>query len=284
MARGDDAPAAAVRPPLAERLLRWSAVALVAVAWASAAFFGTYIVFYYAGAIAAGTPQQWNDTLPSLFSPRAPAATAGIATHFVAGGIILLLGPIQLIGRVRRAAPALHRWLGRIYVAAAFLAGLGGLAFILVNGTIGGRAMDLGFGLYGGLMVLASVQTWRHARARREPGQLASHRAWAIRLFALAIGSWLYRMEYGFWFLAADGAGHTHLYRGWFDYLMDVFFYLPNLAVAEAFIRARAAANRPALQAGAAVLLAGTAGFVALATWQFAKLYWIPGIALRISG
>lgn len=284
MARGEDLQSDIVRPALPSRLLSWSATALVAVAWFSAAFFGTYIVFYYAGAVAAGTPEQWNDTLPGLFSPGAPAATAGIAMHFAAGGIILLLGPVQLIGRIRNAAPAVHRWIGRLYIGAAFLAGLGGLAFILVNGTIGGTAMDLGFGLYGALMVIASVQTWRHARARRQPGRLALHRAWAIRLFALAIGSWLYRMDYGFWFLVADGAGHSHDYRGWFDYLMDVFFYLPNLAVAEAFIRARGAVHRPALQAGAAILLAGTAGFVALATWQFAKLYWIPGIALRLTG
>jgi hypothetical protein len=283
MARGEEASVVPAYPPLAARLLVWSAAALVAVAWFSAAFFGTYIVFYYAGAIAAGSPEQWNDTLPGLFSPRAPAATAGIAMHFVAGGIILLLGPIQLIGRVRAAAPAAHRWIGRTYVAAAFLAGLGGLAFILVNGTIGGPAMALGFGLYGALMVVASVQTYRHARARPQHGRLALHRAWAIRLFALAIGSWLYRMDYGFWFLVADGAGHTSAYRGWFDYLMDVFFYLPNLAVAEAFIRARGATNRPALQTGAALLLAATAGVVALATWQFAKIYWIPGIALRLA-
>ena len=33
----------------------------------SAALFGTYIVFFYAGAIAAGTPAQWNANLPGLF-------------------------------------------------------------------------------------------------------------------------------------------------------------------------------------------------------------------------
>ena len=261
-------------------LLRWSGGLLVAAAWASAALFGVYIVFFYAGAIAAGTPAQWNANLPGLFVPRAATATAGIALHFAAGGIVLLLGPIQLIGRIRRAAPAWHRWLGRLYVLAAFLAGLGGIAFILASGTIGGAAMDLGFGGYGALMLLASVQTYRHARARR----FDRHRAWAIRLFALAIGSWLYRMDYGFWILFTGGVGHSPDYRGGFDLVMDFAFYLPNLAAAEAFIRARAAPGRPALQVGAAALLAGLAGFIALATFQFAQLYWLPGIALRISG
>lgn len=269
---------------MAAAALRWSGTALAAIAWFSAAFFGLYIVFFYAGAIAAGTPAQWNANLPGLFEARTPLGTAGIATHFAAGGIILLLGPIQLIGRIRRAWPAFHRWVGRVYVLAAFLAGIGGLSFIFVNGAIGGLAMELGFGGYGALIVLASVQTYRHARARLLPGRLALHRAWAIRLFALAIGSWLYRMDYGFWFLATGGAGHTADYRGGFDFVMDVAFYLPNLIVAEAFIRARAAPGRPAAQLAAAGLLALATAFLTLATWKFATLYWLPGIALRLGG
>jgi hypothetical protein len=208
--------------------------------------------------------------------------TAGIAAHFAAGGIILLLGPIQLIARVRGAAPAFHRWAGRLYVAAAFTAGIGGLLFIAANGTIGGVAMSLGFGGYGALMVVASVQTWRHARARRLPGRLAAHRAWAIRLFALAVGSWLYRMDYGFWFLFTGGAGHTPDYRGWFDLIMDGAFYVPNFLIAEAFVRARAAPGRPAVQLIAAASFTGVAAFIALATYQFARIYWLPGIALRL--
>ena len=280
MARGDEIAV----PILPARLLGWSGAALAATAWLSAAFFGTYIVFFYAGAIAVGTPAQWNANLPGLFDPRAPMGTAGIAAHFVAGGIILLLGPIQLIARIRVAAPAFHRWAGRIYVLAAFIAGLGGLTFIAANGTIGGPAMSVGFAGYGVLIVAAAVQTWRHARARRRPGRLALHRAWAIRLFALAIGSWLYRMDYGFWFLFTGGAGHTPDYRGWFDLLMDGAFYLPNLLIAESFIRARAAPGRPALQLAASGTLAGLAAFIALATYQFARLYWLPGIALRLVG
>ena len=280
MARGDEI----ALPLLPARLLGWSGTALAATAWFSAAFFGAYIVFFYAGAIAVGTPAQWNANLPGLFDARAPMGTAGIAAHFAAGGIILLLGPIQLIARVRTAAPAFHRWAGRLYVLAAFIAGLGGLTFIAANGTIGGPAMSVGFAGYGVLMVVASVQTWRQGRARRQPGRLALHRAWAIRLFALAIGSWLYRMDYGFWFLFTGGAGHTPDYRGWFDLVMDGAFYIPNFLIAESFVRARAAPGRPGLQAAAAVGLAGLAAFIALATYQFAKIYWLPGIALRIAG
>ncbi|WP_129792993.1 DUF2306 domain-containing protein [Sphingosinicella sp. CPCC 101087] len=260
--------------------LRWSGTALAASAWFSAALFGIYIIFFYAGAIAVGTPADWNEVLPGLFAPETPAATAGIAAHFAAGAILLLLGPVQLVGRIRRAAPALHHWIGRLYVASALIAGLGGLAFILVRGTVGGTVMDLGFGLYGALVVAAAVETLRHARARR----LERHRAWAIRLFALAIGSWLYRLEYGLWFVATGAAGHTADFRGGFDLVMDFAFYLPNLLVAELFIRARAAPGRPLLQTVSALLLTAATAVIALATWEFARLAWLPGIAFRVTG
>jgi hypothetical protein len=64
-----------------------------------------------------------------------------------------MLGCIQLMGGVRKRWPAVHRWIGRVYVTAAILAGAGGLTFIVANGTIGGAVMDVGFGLYGALVV-----------------------------------------------------------------------------------------------------------------------------------
>src|SRR3546814_12063134 len=99
--------------------------------------------------------------------------------------MLLLLGPIQLIGPVRRAVPRLHRWLGRLYVGAAALAGVGGLGFIIVKGTIGGPLMDVGFGLYGALMILCAERAFTLGRQRR----FDAHRAWALRLFALTVGS-----------------------------------------------------------------------------------------------
>jgi hypothetical protein len=261
-------------------ILRWSGVALVATVWISATLFGLYILAFYAGALAEGEMAAWNRVLPRLYEPETPVATAGIGLHFAAGGTILALGCIQLIGAVRDRFPAVHRWLGRVYVTAALLAGVGGLAFIAAKGTIGGAVMDVGFGLYGVLTVLAAVQTFRHARAKR----LEAHRAWALRLFALAIGSWLYRMDYGFWLLLADGAGHTRDFRGPFDVVMSFWFYLPNLLVAEAFIRARRVTARPALRMAAAGVLAGATGFLLLGTYYFTRFYWGPAILDRLPG
>src|SRR5262249_30986799 len=158
--------------------------------------------------------------------------------------------------------------------------GLGGLTFIAVKGTVGGRVMDIGFSLYGVLMVLAAGQTFRFARAR----QLEAHRAWALRLFALAIGSWLYRMDYGFWFLLAKGAGHTPDFHGPFDAVMDFFFWVPNLLVAEVFIRAHRTTVPPALAIAAAIVLAGAASFLLLGTYYFIRFFWGPAILHRFVG
>ncbi|HEY5821671.1 MAG TPA: DUF2306 domain-containing protein [Propionibacteriaceae bacterium] len=257
-----------------------ASVALVVTVWASVTLFGLYILGAYAGAIVDQDLPSWNAVLPRLYEPTTPAATLAIGLHFLAGGVILVLGCVQLIARVRTRHPALHRALGRVYVTASLLAGVGGLGFILAKGTVGGVVMDLGFGLYGVLMILCAVQTYRHARARR----IEVHRAWALRLFALAIGSWLYRMDYGFWLLIVGSVGHTDDFRGPFDQFMAFFFYLPNLLVVEAFLRAR----RPAATVGTrrlatGVLLAAT-GFLLLGTYFFTTVLWFPAVRARLVG
>lgn len=261
-------------------VVRWSGGALVAATWVSGALFGLYILLFFGGAVAHGALDRWNESLDHLHPANAPAATAGIGFHFLAGGLLLILGPIQLIGRVRRAVPALHRWLGRLYVLSAGIAGIGGLTFILVNGTIGGPVMNVGFGLYGALVASSALIAYAHARARR----FDRHRAWAIRLFALVVGSWLYRMEYGFWLMAFGPIGHAHDFRGPFDAVMAFFFYLPNLMVAEFFIRGRRDSGTVAMKAGASLVLLAATAFVVTATIYFTANYWGPGMVSGVTG
>jgi hypothetical protein len=259
--------------------LKASAVALVTATWISAAIFGVYILAAYGGALQDGALERWNDVLPQLYLPTSPLAAIGIGIHFASGAVLLLLGPIQLIGAARRKAPAFHRWTGRVYVGAAFLSGVGGLTHIVLKGTTGGMLMNVGFGIYGALMVLGSVQALRHAMARR----IDQHRAWAIRLFALAVGSWLYRVEYGLWQGFMGEVGHTDAFDGWFDMIMIFFFYVPNLLIAELFIRARKEQAAPMIRVGSAVALAATAALVAYSTYLFTIYAWGPPILARFS-
>ena len=253
--------------------------ALVITVWISALLFGLYILTFYVAAFEQGDMAKWNENLPGLYEKDKTLGTYGVGIHFAAGGIILILGSIQLIAAVRNRYPVLHRWIGRIYVVACMLASIGGLTFIVVNGTIGGTVMDIGFGLYGVLMFFTAINTIRFARAR----SFQTHRAWAIRLYALAIGSWLYRMDYGFWLMLADGAGHESNFQGIFDYVMDFFFYVPNLIVAEIFIRRQNRELSLGFKSIASTGLIAATGFLVIGTYYFTLYYWGPSILAAIS-
>jgi hypothetical protein len=253
---------------------RWVAVIFVATVWISAGLFGLYILAFYATPLYAGNLEKWNKILPGLYEKGSVASTSGIGLHFATGGIILMLGSIQLISSIRIRYPVMHRWIGRVYVLSSLLAAIGGLIFIAVKGTIGGTVMNIGFTLYGILMFLAAIETYRHAVARR----LDTHRAWALRLYALAVGSWLYRMDYGFWIMLTDGLGHTKQFSGPFDQVMSFFFYIPNLLVAEVFIRHFKNRSYPMLKFLSTVVLLLMTGFLLVGTYYFTKFYWGPAI------
>lgn len=271
--------AAVPAPPLSlHSAVRMTGAALAGTAWLSGCLFAFYILAFYGGALLDGAIERGQPA--RMFDPAALRASIGIGLHLLAGVALLLLGPIQLIAGVRKRWPALHRWSGRVYACAAMLAGAGGLVFIVAKGTIGGTAMDIAFAIYGLALMLAAGNAVRHARARR----FESHRAWAIRLFALVIGSWLYRIEYTGWRVFAGGLGHTATFDGPFDTAMLYFFFVPNLLLAEAFLRAKRAGTGLALQATAALTLASAAAALAMLTYLLALRAWGPPIVARLFG
>lgn len=260
-------------------LLKWANGLLITVVWISSLLFGLYILAFYVGAIGDGDLSVWNDAaLPDLYEEGEPAATAGIAVHFAMGAVILILGSIQFLNRFRVNYPKAHRLLGKIYIGASFLTALGGLTFIIVSGTIGGAVMNVGFALYGILMLVCTVETYRHARAQR----FVTHNEWAMRLYALAIGSWLYRMGYGFWFLAMGNVGLGENFTGPFDYFMDFAFYIPSLIIVEMIIRSRKNESTTGMKVFTAVALGVAILLVSLGTYAFSDLLWFPVIGEAI--
>jgi hypothetical protein len=273
-------PAPAPAGALDRAALRAVSRLLMVVVWTSSALFGLYILAFYGRTALTGLPAQWNTVLPGLYGSGTPMANGGIGLHFAAGGLILVLGCIQLLPGLRARWPALHRWVGRSYVLAALAAGVGGLAFIVAKGTVGGAVMDVGFGLYGVLMIVSATQAWRYGYARR----IETHRAWALRLFALAIGSWLYRMDYGIWLLLAHGAGHTEAFSGPFDHVMVFFFYLPNLLVVELYLRAWQTGIAPVARWAASAVMLAAALLLGVGTYFFTLHYWGPGMLGQLPG
>jgi len=65
---------------------------------------------------------------------------------------------------------------------------------------------------------------------------------------------------------------------------MAFFFYIPNLLVAEAFIRTRPMHTRPAMRPTAVVLVSAITIFVAVGTYYFTVYHWGPRILARLVG
>jgi uncharacterized membrane protein len=193
---------------------------------------GTAFVFYAMGFGLRGLSQDLSQET-HLYTTGASLANGTIFTHMLAGAVITLLAPLQLIGPLRRRYPQLHRASGYVFFSAALFTALAGLSFIVLKRTIGGPVMDVAFALYGACVLVCSVQTVRAARAKH----FAVHREWALRIFVLAMGSWLYRMQYGVWFALMGDWGIGENFSGPFDYFQDFAFFVPYLIGVEVFLR-----------------------------------------------
>jgi uncharacterized membrane protein len=117
-----------------------------------------------------------------LFDRRFAAHPVATLLHIVPGAIFLVLAPLQFLARVRDRHIRFHRWSGRLIVLAAWVSGVAGLYFGLFM-PFGGRGEAIAIALFGGLL-LTSVSIGLVSIRR---GQVARHREWMIRAFAVAI-------------------------------------------------------------------------------------------------
>ncbi len=107
-----------------------------------------------------------------------------ILLHAFAATLALALGPWQFMAGLRRARPRLHRWMGRVYLGAGVL--VGGLAGLYMSfHAFGGAMAQAGFGLLALLWLYTGAQAY--AAIRR--GDVATHRRWMIRNFALTFAA-----------------------------------------------------------------------------------------------
>lgn len=251
---------------------------LMSTLWVSTFLFGLYIIAFYLCALLLGDLASWNQHLPGLYENGDRQSIPAISTHFTGGAIILMLGCIQLLPVIRQRYLKLHRMLGKVYLLACLATAIGGLLFIAIKGTIGGWVMDIGFSLYGLLMLVAVYFTFYHIKK----GRIDLHQKWAVRLFALAIGSWIYRMDYGFWYLLTDNWGHNAQFTGPFDKVMSFFFFIPNLLLVELIFTIKHQSHSKALVVFANACTLFASGFVLLGIYAFTKLFWGAAILAMI--
>jgi hypothetical protein len=220
--------------PAGEWLFHWVARVIQAAALAGLLAFGAYILLRATGSTHKNF-DQWHELVAGLPMTAASdwIANLGIGMHFVMGTVLVLAWPILLSARIRARHRTVHRWTGRVYVSAGFLAGVGGMSFILTRGAYI-PAASIAFGIWGAVLMLSAVMAYVHARAKR----FDLHRAWAIRLFAMVLGSWVFDLEIRAWKDLTGGIGMgTGIASGPFDYAILYLFFVPNLLIAEFFIR-----------------------------------------------
>jgi uncharacterized membrane protein len=110
--------------------------------------------------------------------------TGLLYAHVFASVVALSLGPFQFWTRLRATRPALHRWTGRLYLGVGVL--LGGLAGLLMaTAAFGGPVARLGFGALAVGWLFTGFRAYQAIRAR----DVASHRRWMVRNFALTFAA-----------------------------------------------------------------------------------------------
>lgn len=148
-------------------------------------------------------------------------------THTMGGAMAAFIGPFQFLSSVRRKFPLVHRWLGRFYLSCVFLSALGGL-YIAPNSE---ARNTLGIAFI--CLALAWLYTGAQAYLTIRKRQVAAHKRWMIRNYALTYAAVTLRIEMPLFILAF---GFTPLMAmnivGW-------LCWVANLLIVEWWMRRR---------------------------------------------
>jgi len=119
-------------------------------------------------------------------NPRIDAFPAPVVVHIVAAVLYVLLGAFQFSARLRRRRPGWHRTAGRVLVGAGLVVAVSALWLTLAYPGAPGGDLLWAIRLLVGSAMAAGIVLGFTAIRRRD---IAAHRAWMIRAYALAVGA-----------------------------------------------------------------------------------------------
>ncbi|WP_395790686.1 DUF2306 domain-containing protein [Aquimonas sp.] len=194
----------------------WALLSLLALATAA------YTLIAYAWL----PPAQLVDpAMAAVFEAR----YALLLSHIFGAGCALLIGPWLWLSGLRRRRPALHRWLGRVYlICGVAIGGSGGLLLALT--AQGGVPARLGFFCLASAWLLSGVIAFVRVRA----GDFVDHRRWMLRNYALSLAAVSLRVWMALSGLLGVEFEQAYPVAAW-------LCWLPNLWVAEWYLRRSAA-------------------------------------------
>lgn len=260
--------------PSADAALRGAAILWFCVAAVGQLAFIVFIALFYGPSTVLGHFEAWNEK--PLITGYVAGDTAGnlmFGVHVLLAAVMTAAGLLQLVPTIRRRAPRLHRWSGRVFLTLAVTMALGGLWLVWGRGTYLTLAGAISISMDAALILLFAALTLRYAIARR----IDRHRRWALRLFMVGSGVWFQRVGYMAWILI-NGApvGIGPRMSGPFDIAWGFGQFLLPLAMLELYLLASARGVAGPLKAGVAALLVTMTGVMAVGIFGAIMGMWLP--------
>jgi uncharacterized membrane protein len=163
--------------------------------------------------------------LDDLFA-RHPVLTL---IHIVPGLLFMALGPLQFNASIRARHLRWHRWNGRVFLVCGFVVGISALVMSFGMPAIGGVNQAAATTLFAIFFLFALCKAFWHIRRR----EIALHRQWMIRAFAVGLAVATIRPIVGIFFATSPLTGLTpHEFFGiafWIGFVL-------HLIAAEAWI------------------------------------------------
>jgi uncharacterized membrane protein len=151
--------------------------------------------------------------------------------HIVPGLLFMMLGPLQFSSTIRARHLRWHRRSGRIFVICGVVIGISALVMSFGMPAIGGVNQAAATALFATFFLCALCKAFWHIRRR----EVALHRQWMIRAFAVGLAVATIRPIVGVFFATSHFSGLTpHEFFGtafWIGFVL-------HLIAAEGWIHA----------------------------------------------
>jgi uncharacterized membrane protein len=163
-------------PKLATRFI-WIALWFLVVIGVAAATRRT-IVLFFPGNLGGGASSP-AAALDTGFARH----TALTLIHILPGAVFLMLAAVQFMPSVRRKHLQFHRWSGRFLVVLGLVIGVSALV-MSYKMNIGGPNETAATTLFGIVFLICLIKAYLHIRRK----EVARHREWMIRAYAVGLG------------------------------------------------------------------------------------------------
>lgn len=171
-----------------------------------------------------GTPSASNNPAAALDAHFAGHRALTLA-HVLPAMLFMVLGPLQFLRRLRSRYLQIHRWSGRVFLAASAVVGITGLTMAWGK-TIGGIDEKAAIALFGTFFLIALAKALWHALRQ----EFALHREWMIRGYAIGLAVATIRPIMGMFFTSALLHGHTPDPKEFFGTAFWIGFTLQMMA------------------------------------------------------